>query len=633
MSVLYLAPLRALLNNLLPRLEAYGSFVGRRVGLWHGDTSQAERARMITDPPDVLLTTPESLEAMLISRRVDPTWMFANLRAVVIDEVHAFAAADRGWHLLAVLERLAHFAERDLQRVGLSATVGNPDDLLQWLCGSSPVERQVINPPAEAVAEPEVTLDYVGSLSNAATVIHRLHRGEKRLVFVDSRRRVEELAVALRQKGTEVFVSHGSLGQDERRRSEQAFTEAHDCVIVSTSTLELGIDVGDLDRVIQIDSPPTVAGFLQRIGRTGRRSGSSRNALFLATTDDALLTGAGLLRLWERGYVEPAEPPPLPAHLIAQQILALTLQEADSGLGRAEWSSWIGSPPVFGTDAMSFADQVLQHLLDTEWLHDDEGLLSPGTSAERAIGRKNFLELTSVFVADPLVSVRQGRREIGQVPDVAITAAFAKSGGPPAILLAGRAWRIDNVDWKRRVAQVEPVEHRGSIRFPGTTLPLSLEMCQSVAALLEGSQLDEVSLTGRAAQRLNEIRSDLPGVRVGRTLLVDSPAGTRWYTFAGLRANLELAARLSPLRSQVTQRDNLYITLDGRVSCDAIRGAVAAATPAGELAELVGDVSGALKLQRALPAWLVETILVRRLEDRPAVDTVASQPIDTLTVA
>ncbi len=268
LSVLYLAPLRALLNDLLPRLEQYGSFVGRRVSLWHGDTGQGERARLIADPPDLLLTTPESLEAMLISRRVNERWMFEHLQMIVIDEVHAFGGADRGWHLLAVLERLTRLAGRDLPRFGLSATVGNPDELLEWMCGSSQGTRVVVSPPAESLAEPEVTLDYVASLENAAVVISRLHHGEKRLVFVDSRKRVEELAVALRGLGVATFVSHGSLGRDERRRSEQVFAEATNCVIVATSTLELGIDVGDLDRVIQIDSPPTVAGFRQRIGRT-----------------------------------------------------------------------------------------------------------------------------------------------------------------------------------------------------------------------------------------------------------------------------------------------------------------------------------------------------------------------------
>src|SRR5690606_15809791 len=219
---------------------------------------------------------------------------------------------------------------RPLQRIGLSATVGNAPELLGWLQGSNraaDVPATEVAPDAGAVVVPDLQLDFVGSLDNAATVIDALHRGEKRLVFADSRRGVEELAEGLRERHTETFVSHSSLSVDERRRAEQAFAEARDCVIVSTSTLELGIDVGDLDRVIQVDAPRTVASFLQRLGRTGRRPGTDRNALFLATEPETLVQAAGLLKLWAEGWVEPIVPPPSPRHLVAQQLMGLCLPE------------------------------------------------------------------------------------------------------------------------------------------------------------------------------------------------------------------------------------------------------------------------------------------------------------------
>jgi ATP-dependent Lhr-like helicase len=132
LSVVYVCPLKALLNNLLPRLSAYAGWLGRRAAIWHGDVGAA-RQRLLRDPPDVLLTTPESLEAMLISLKVTHESLFSGLRAVVVDEVHAFAGDDRGWHLLAVLERLTRVTGRPVQRIGLSATVGNPSELLGWL--------------------------------------------------------------------------------------------------------------------------------------------------------------------------------------------------------------------------------------------------------------------------------------------------------------------------------------------------------------------------------------------------------------------------------------------------------------------------------------------------------------------
>jgi len=632
-SVIYLAPLRALLNNLLPRLELYCSFVGLRVGLWHGDTSPSERARMMAEPPDILLTTPESLEAMLISRRVDQDWLFPNLHTVIIDEVHAFAGADRGWHLKAVLERLTHVAGRDLQRIGLSATVGNPEELLEWLTGSSTAPRRIVNPPAEVLAEPEVTLDYVGTLDNAATVISRLHKGEKRLVFVDSRKRVEELALALRALDVTTYVSHGSLGRDERHRSEQAFAEATNCVIVATSTLELGIDVGDLDRVIQIDSPPTVAGFLQRIGRTGRRAGSSRNALFLTTSHESFLTAAGLLRLWASGYVEPATPPEFPAHLLVQQLLALTLQESALGLGSVTWTEWLGDPPALGQEAMEQAGPLLQHLQNIGWIHSDEGVLSPGPEAERSIGKRHFLELTSVFVADPLVSVRHGRVELGQVPDIAITAAFSVKGRPPALLLGGRSWKINDIDWKRRIVRVEPTDLQSSVRFSGGAQPLSYELCQSIAAVLEGASLEPVTLTARAVEALADAQGEIRGAHPGRTVIVSGEKSPRWYTFAGLKANLELAARLTGLRSQAGQKDNLYITLDEGVTKEQLRAAISQETLPEELEALAATASGALKLEQVLPEALITEIMVRRLRDAASVTKVAAAPIDTAEVA
>jgi ATP-dependent Lhr-like helicase len=334
LSVLYICPIKALLNNLDIRLQRYCRLVGRRSALWHGDITPSARRRILRDPPDCLLTTPESLEVMLVSPHVDARRLFRTLQVAIIDEIHAFAGDDRGWHVLAVLERLTRLAGHEVQRLGLSATVGNPDALAEWLAGACTGEREVFV-PREHHSPAEVTLDYVGSLPNAAVVISRLHRGEKRLVFIDSRARAEQLAHALRQLEVTTFVTHSSLSQEQRHAAEEAFTSREDCVIVATSVLELGIDIGTLDRVIQVDAPPTVASFLQRMGRTGRRPGMRRNCLFLATRDNVLVQAAGLIDLWTAGYIEPMTPPPQPWHILAQQLMALALQER--GIGRQEW--------------------------------------------------------------------------------------------------------------------------------------------------------------------------------------------------------------------------------------------------------------------------------------------------------
>lgn len=180
-SVLYICPLKALLNKLEPRVASYAKWLGRAVALRHGDVGDGARKRQVLDRPDNLLTTPESIAAMLVSTTYDPTLIFADARAVVVDEVHAFAGDDRGWHLLAVLERVSQITGRPLQRIGCSATVGNAPELLSWLQGANRGgPATVVAPEVQGAISPEIGLDYVGSMENAAAVVSRLHQGEKR---------------------------------------------------------------------------------------------------------------------------------------------------------------------------------------------------------------------------------------------------------------------------------------------------------------------------------------------------------------------------------------------------------------------------------------------------------------------
>ena len=645
LSVLYLCPLKALLNNLEPRLHTLTGFVGRRAGLWHGDIGQAVRRSVRTDPPDVLLTTPESLEGMLISRVVDHAALLGNVRAVVVDEIHAFAGDDRGWHLAAVLERLAALtrtgahtatgapAAADLQRIGLSATVGDPAALLDWFAGSSPGPRAVVQPtepaPAGAPGAPgapgaDVTVDHVGTVANAATVIAALHRGEKRLVFAESRSRVEALAVELRRREVHTFVSHSSLSVDERRRAEAAFAEARDCVIVATSTLELGIDVGDLDRVVQLDAPGTVASFLQRLGRTGRRPGTRRNTLFLTLRpEEHLLQALGLLLRWRDGYVEAVAPPPLPYHLLVQQILAITLQ--DNGIGRSVLVERAGRLPEFARyRAAGILDRVLDHLLAHGYLFDDAGIISIGPGAERSFGYRNFVELTSSFTRSPLLTARWGTNDIGLVDPLSLQRRSDPGAGPgahpaTALLLGGRSWQVLGVDWRARTVAVTPVEGPGRSRWQGSSQPLSSEIADGMRRVLAGEDVPDVTISRRAADTLAELRADAPWARPGTTTLVRRDGATRWWTFAGLRANAALAARLDG-RATPGRVDNLSIPVDPATSADGL--AQALRTLMAEPAAVHPDArryAEELKFAGCLPDDLALATANARLDDPAAV--------------
>ena len=618
LSVLYVCPLRALLNNLEPRLAAMTSWLGRRAAVWHGDVAASVKRRLAANPSDVLLTTPESLEAMLMSVHVDHQWLFADLRAVVIDEVHAIAGDDRGWHLLGVLARLTRLAGRPVQRIGLSATIGNAEPLLDWLADGSTAPRSVLNPASPPGQQWDVGLDYVGSLANAATVIARLHQGEKRLVFCDSRAQVEELAVGLRQQGVQTYLSHSSLSADERRQAEAAFATTSNCVIVATSTLELGIDVGDLDRVIQIDAPLTVASFLQRMGRTGRRQGTTRNMLLLATSTRSLWQAAALLLLWQRGFVEPVTPPPLPRHIVAQQILGLVLQERR--VVRHEVWRWLGA--LGGTPG---AEDVLGYLAAEGFVLDDGGLISVGPRAEDEFGRRFFLDLTSAFTSDPMLQVVYGRTALGFLPPLALAVRLEHGGR--VVLLGGRAWTVTHIDWRRQRVVVEPSDQLGRSRWNSGGRAMSYALARSHHDALADAAPD-VTLSRRAVGALDELREKHEFVTPESgecTYVVRDAAGRpTWWTFAGFAANSALATGLADVVDRDAPVGELRLRLRPDVDAAALRGALKSRARELPRVRPVVDHEAlqGLKFSAAVVPNLAEETLAERLSDPEAVRAV-----------
>ena len=626
LTVLYVCPLRALLNNLHVRLDGYAQLVGRRVGLWHGDVPGPQRRKLLADPPDILLTTPESLEAMLVSTGVDHRAWFANLQTVIVDEAHAFAGDDRGWHLLAVLAKASRLAGRELQRIALSATVGNPTDVLGWLTTGCARPASVVNPPAPAGPQAEVVLDYVGSLANAALVLSRLHQGAKRLVFVDSRARAEKLAALLRTHDVTTFVSHGSLGVDERRQAEQAFAKATDCVIVATSTLELGIDVGDLDHVVQIDAPPSVASLLQRLGRAGRRAGSRRNLTLLATDDTGLLFATAVLLLWADGFVEPITPPPMPLHLVGQQVLALALQEGQ--VGRHTWQGWLGTPFALGLAAADHAAEIVAHMIDEGYLVDTgAGMLSIGLAAEADYGRRHFMELLAAFTSPPLFAVHHGRSEIGHVPDDVLLTRPAN--GVRALLLAGRNWEVIDVDWRRRVIAVKPSEERGIARWTSPGGHVSAEIAQACRRVLVGAEPAAVTLSRRAVDKLAEVRTAHPWARADATTLVRGERGTTWWTFAGGKANVWLAAALEAATGASCRPAGLNVATSAtlsRADLDMVRSTTIVEAVLQH--RLDDDALAGLKFNEMVPVNLLRAELTTRLRADAAVRYSTENPLD-----
>ncbi len=570
-SVIYVAPIRALLNNLEPRVQRYAQLVGRRAFKWHGDVSATDKKRFIGDPSDILLTTPESLEVMLMSKKVPAARLFAGLQAVVIDEIHAFVGDDRGGHLAAVLERLSRFCGRDVQRIGLSATVGNPEDILRWLSGSSQREGRVVD-PGGARREPMIAVDWVATLPNAAKMIARLHPGKKRLVFVDSRRGVEALGQALRDEGVDTYVTHSSLSVDERHAAEKAFEEGQNCVIVATSALELGIDIGDLDHVVQIDAPPTVAAFLQRMGRTGRREAAVPNCTFLAIEDKGLIRAAAIVRLFRRGFVESVGIPTKAAHLLAHQLMAMTIQH-EGGVPISDWWAWVSAATPFKGLNEDDRRELVEHMLTEEILFASGGRYSLGARGEKLYGWRNFSELYAVFSTPQTLRVVFGAQEIGR-----IDALFAQQEtlDKLSFILGAKAWRAVHIDWKEAVVRVEPIGDGNLARWQGTPELLGRTLCQAIREILVSTDVDP-EWSQRAQTRLAELRVEYDLPADSSLALVSDTQGLRLWTFAGGRANNLLGRVLESKLGEKVTLDNLYIGFRGQAaqSQSAIRQALA----------------------------------------------------------
>lgn len=542
-GALYLAPIKALLNNQAERLGTYTEMVSLRRFVWHGDVGQSARRRFMREPAQLLMTTPESLEVMLISKRVDAAALFADLRMVVIDEVHAVAGTDRGAHLMSVLERLTLLSRHDLQRVGLSATVGNPEAILTWLQGSSERPGVVVDPP-KTPARRELLVIKRPDLSTLSTDAAGLAAKRKTLFFCQSRSLTETVAEHMQRRGIDVFVHHSAVSAERRAEAEERFHAGKAACIVCTSTLELGIDVGDLDRVLQAEAPSTVGSFLQRMGRTGRRAGQAANTHFLCESPESVLQAVALVQLAKRGWVEDVEVHDRCWPVLVHQVFAMAL--ASEGLRPGDaWEAISRATDFHGFSREEF-DQLIQWLLAADGLSDVGGLLVLGEKAERAFGRRNFMELFAVFSSPVSYTVET----INGAPIGTLSQDFVDRlvDGVSTFLLSGRAWVPQRIDHSDRTIRAQPAP-RGRQPTWGGYLPqfLGFELCQEVLGILRSDEvyayLHESARESLAESRANFrsiLRSAAGGFEVRETEVL-------WWTFAGGRINSTLRYLLQAL--------------------------------------------------------------------------------------
>ena len=559
-GALYVAPIKALLNNQADRLGLYTEMVGLRSFVWHGDKPDHLRRQFLREPAHLLMTTPESLEVMLVSARVDKNKLFADLRTVVIDEVHALAGIDRGAHLMSVLERLARISKHDVQRVGLSATVGNPGAILSWIQGTSNRPGRVVNSPSQPRPRQLLVVHRPG-LAEVSRAAARVATGQKSLFFCQSRATTEAVAEYMRRADIAVFVHHSAVSPEERQLAEERFHHGGDACIVCTSTLELGIDVGDLDRVLQAEAPDTVNSFLQRMGRTGRRPGQVANTTFFCETTEGVLQAIALVELAKAGWIEQVEVERRCWPVLIHQLLAMAL--ASDGIAADDAWEHLGCVPDLQGIHRAEYDRLLKWMVGDGALRLASGRLVLGPKAERRFGRKNFMELYAVFSSPQTYTVQTpGGRPLGSLNQAFVDRLV---DGISSFLLGGHAWAVLQVrhDDRRVVVEAAP---RGRQPTWGGFLPqfLGFDVCQRILSVLL-SDARYPYLDDAAWGVLAEHRASIRGIIGSQRGGVEFDDGEiRWWTFAGGRINATLRYALEAVAGDwKVISDNFLIKVRG----------------------------------------------------------------------
>ena len=485
-GVLYIAPLKALINDQFGRLNELCEEAGISVFRWHGDVPQTQKRKLLRKPTGILQITPESLESLMINKHMEIPSLFGDLRFIVIDEIHSLLRGDRGMQTFCLIERLCKLAGCSPRRIGLSATIGDPQAAGAFLAAGS--GRKTIIPKIEGGKEvwrlsmehffntapqadegrpEEITVPILEEPTDTAPkaadpgigYIFEHTRGKKCLVFTNSREECESVCQSLRQycevnhEPERFLIHHGNLSASYRESAEEEMKDDDSLMSVcATATLELGIDIGRLERAFQIDAPFTVSGFLQRMGRTGRRGAPSEmwfvmreehpeaRAMLPDMIPWYLIQGIALVQLYiEERFVEPPRTERLPYSLLYHQTMSTLASSGEMTAG--ELASRVLTLSCFHRVTQDDYRLLLQHLLQIDHIikTENNGLIL-GLAGERVVNSYKFY---AVFQENIEYSVRTGSEELGTIVKP-----------PPVgdkIAIAGRVWVVEEVDHKKHV--------------------------------------------------------------------------------------------------------------------------------------------------------------------------------------
>ena len=519
-GAIYIGPLKALINDQFSRLNELCADAEIPVWHWHGDVAQSHKEKLLKHPSGILQITPESLEALLLHKHAYIPKLFGDLRFIVIDEVHSLLRGDRGGQTLCLIERLSRMAGVNPRRIGLSATIGDPEGTGKYLAAGTgretvipkveqgevkwrlSVEHFFTTPGVEeAPADEKAALPALDMKTDTApensdpgfAYVFEHTRGKKCLIFVNSREECEAVTTTLRgycearHEPDRFLIHHGNLSASFRETAESVMKDDEQCMTtVTTATLELGIDIGRLERAFQIDAPFTVSSFLQRMGRTGRRGlppemwfvmreeQPEARAMLPETVPWSLLQGIALIQLYtEERWVEPPKTDRLPFSLLYHQTMSTLASSGE--LSPAALASRVLTLKSFERIDKEDYKTLLRHLIETDHIERTEtGGLIVGLAGERQV---NSFKFYAVFKENEEYTVRSNSEELGTIVMP-----------PPVgekIAIAGHVWIVEEVDHKRHLVYCEQVRGKVPAYFgqcPGDINTKVLERMRKVLA-------------------------------------------------------------------------------------------------------------------------------------------------------
>ena len=569
-TALYITPLRALNRDMLRRLGELGEKLNIKVGVRHGDTSQAERNRQVKDPPQILITTPETLQIMLSGKRLRQHLI--NVRFVVVDEVHELAESQRGAQLAVGLERLVLLAG-EFQRIGLSATVGMPSTVAAFLGGQGrqvdivapPLARKtdlLVESPEPGEQDLRLSLELFWDPERIACLRYCAQQVEEAgptLLFVNTRDTAEALGVRwqLWRPGSrsdasgdepKVAVHHGSLAKQVRVETEQAYKNGELQGIISTSSLELGIDVGNTQLVLQYNSPRDPSRLIQRLGRAGHRMGLVARGRLVAAEADELLEGAVVARRTLAVELEPSRVRPQPLAVVANQLLSWVVCDGEVSFDMA-LATFRRAYPFRGLDKETL--MIVIHQLDSQWQLNwdpDEGYLK-----RKKRSRTYFYDNISMIPDEVSYKVIEtsARKTIGRL-DERFVLGLALGD---RIVFRGAPWEVLEVT--EQDVTVVPISDIGTLpRWVGEDIPVPWSVAQEVGRLRASGDLSNYPLAPSAFKvieaylREQAQAGEVPSHRLltverhDLVLVLHCCGGTRVNATLGMLLSAMLAQRL-----------------------------------------------------------------------------------------